>query len=120
MTNRAQEVRANRIAMINQDVNDEAKKVFDWALKLIEEDTKEKCFKDFVIYLFNDESKLRTDAINGYGKEYNLNDFLYRHDRIKLFEALKEIVESEEGFSADFKPTKVWDSPCILFKIIIK
>ncbi len=118
MTNKAQEVRENRLAMINQDVNDEAKKVFNWALNCIDEDTKEKCFEDFVIYLLNNESKLRTD--NYYDEEYDLKYFLHKHERIKLFEALKEIVESQEGFSAEFKHTEYWDSPCIMFKIVIK
>ena len=117
MTKKAQEIRKNRKAMIDQEISAEAEKIFNWILDLIDADTEKNCFRDFKLYLFDDELTLRTEGLKG--TEYNLNDFFLRHDRIELFEVLKEIIEREEGFTANFKRTKFWDYPCIMFKIVI-
>lgn len=115
MTKIAQEIRENRKKMIDQEISEEAEKIFNWILDLIDEDTKNKRFRDLNLYMRDDESTLSAEN----GTNYNLSNFLLRHDRNRLFEVLKELIDSNEGFTAKFTHTTFWDSPCIKFTIVI-
>ena len=117
MTKRAEEVRKNRKQMIEQDILREAEDIFNWILDLIDSDTNAKNFRNVKLYLFDDQFSLKTEDLDG--TEYNLKDFLLIYDKTKLFEVLKEIIEKEEGFTAEITNTIVWSSPCILFKVVI-
>ena len=119
MTNRAQEVRQNRKMMLKQETYDVAEKIFNWILYHMDEDTKKKDFKDCILYLFDNEWNLRpseSDVNDG----YRLGDFLNRHERAELLEVLKDVIEREEGFTADFKRTEVWNSTGFMLRVVIK
>ncbi len=119
---KAQKVRSRRLEKLQNDITEQAKKVFDWILDLIDEDTTKGNFSPFKVCLFNDQSTIKTAELSGEkGKSYELGDFLLQHDRLEFFSTLKIIVEQEDGFNANFDTDAYWwGSKCILFEIVIK
>lgn len=116
---KAQQVRSRRLESIQNELTEEAKKVFDSILDLIDADTKKGHYGTIEVCLFYDQYELKT---TGYcNKVYDLSTILHKFDRQQFFTILKEVVEQEEGFKAVIKTdATVWDSKAIVFQVVVE
>ncbi len=114
---KAQEVRRRRLESLENELNVEAEKIFDWLLDLMDEKTKKGEYEAIEVYSFYDGDEIRY----AYEKTYNLSKLLRKYSISIIYIKLKEVVEREDGFIAtvDFKATK-WDSKAITFKVGIE
>ncbi len=118
---KAQEVRRRRLDAIQKDITAQAEKVFDWILDLIDANTQKGHFGMVEVCLFEGQDIIKTTNFNGKkGTEYDLGFFLLLHDKLELFEKLKEVVDKEEGFKSVLKPNAtLYDSKAIIFQVVI-
>lgn len=116
---KAQQVRGRRLASIQNELNEETKKVFDIILALIDAGTNKGYYGATEVCLFYDQYELKTP---GYlCNVYDLSTILHKFDRLQFFTSLKEIVEQEEGFKAVIKTdATVWDSKAIVFQVVVE
>lgn len=101
-----QEVRKRRQSAILQSqlarrekLMEEAKKIFQWILKLIDEDTKKGCFSSITVYQYD-----RSDTINYSGEHYDQCSF----SRDEIFPIICEVINSEDGYHAEFREKQVY------------
>ena len=117
---KAQEVRNRRLEKMQGDITEQAKKVFDWILDLMDTDTQKGYFRSIKVCLFYDQHTIKLASLDG--PTYPLsNTFFLQHDRLAFFSTLQQIVEQEEGFSAILEPSAiVYDEKAILLEIVIE
>ncbi len=117
---KAQEVRSRRLEKIQSDLTTEAKKIFDWILDLVDENTNTGHFLIPVkVCLFEGQSIIKDSSFN-YDKEYDLSEILFKYNRFELFTALKEVIDQEEGYSATLDTDAIfWDAKAIILEVVI-
>lgn len=115
---KAQQVRSNRLAKLHNDINVEATKIFDWILDVFDKNTENGDYGPITVFLFSDEKTIKIDNKDGC---YNdLETFFFHHDRVKLFTALRNVIEQEDGFTAVLKTdTAFWDKKAIVLEVVM-
>ena len=119
---KAQKVRKNRLEALGNDYIKEAEKIFSWILDLMDADTKANQYGDITIYFLKHDNEIVAVPIQD-NKCFKPGDFFFfSHDKLTLFQHLKEIIEKEEGFKvSDFEPnTTYYDESAIKMTIEIE
>ena len=100
-----QEVRKRRKEALHQlsvkkraELIEEAKKIFQWILEMIDTNTLEGRFYNFSIWQYDRSSKITTTT-----EEYNLSSF----SRDEIFPILCDIINKEEGYHAEYEKNVV-------------
>lgn len=85
-----------QLAIINQRNEEEAEKIFDWILNLMEADNKNKKLRPIELRKYYGDHKLK--ALGFENETYELfENFLYPNED-KLFESLTKVITRENGF----------------------
>ncbi len=117
---KAQQVRNRRMKAMNQEMKEEAKKVFEWILDVIDQATARNYFpKSIRFCLYDTESTIQALMIKN--TEYELFDFLMQHDRKAFFKQLKKIIEQEDGYTTQLDIDAIyWNAKAILLEVVIE
>lgn len=117
---KAQKIRNNRSASINNDIKIKAADVFSWILDKFQEKIDKHDYGNIRVYKYknDDEIKINESGEDTYNK--GLEFFFIYHNEIKFFKELHNLFEKEEGFNAYLNlDDNIWDSPAISLTINI-
>lgn len=108
------------IFQVTKDFTAQAKKVFDWMLDLIDENTEGRCFKPLEVFLPNNSYEIRTTGAIGWRNTYQLNDDM-KDSRLEFFSVLEKVVEQEENYKADIGNNAFFKGEeGIIFQVIVE
>lgn len=116
---KAQKIRNNRTARINNDIKIIAADVFSWILDKFQEKIDKHNYSNIRVYKYKNDDKIKIkDSEDTYNKD--LEFFFIYHNEIKFFKELQNLFQKEEGFNADLNLSdNIWDSPAISLTINI-
>ena len=93
---KAQQVRTRWLQKYDAAINVEAQKIFNWVLDLMDANTEKGYFGSLDIFSYYDEHWIRVKCQKE--AKYDLTDVLLQFDRKKLFIALHNLINNEQGF----------------------
>ena len=118
-----QEVRKRRQKAIQQSqiarrdkLMEEAKNIFQWILKLIDEDTKKGRCSSITVYQYDN-----SNTIDAGGEHYDRCSF----SRAEIFPIICEVINAEDGYHAEYRENMVyydeyaWDITVTVEQLII-
>jgi hypothetical protein len=115
---KAEQVRKERLEARYKGISKAAKEIFDWMLDILSAETQDGYIDETVFWLFDDDYKLNTWFRNS---TLDLRPIIEKYDRVVLFDRLKELIESEEGYKVEYEPHSTqWDSTCLRFTVSIE
>lgn len=115
---KAQEVRIRRLQKYKAAIAEEAQKIFDWILDLMDANTEKGYLGSLDVYLYYDEQEIKVKCQEK--AKYNLAKVLLQYDRVKLFTCLCDIINKEQGFLAKLNTKDCYyDSNAITLSIVI-
>ena len=121
MTTKAQEVRKKGQQHNDQFITQQAQKIFDWILDLMDENLNKNYLGEITLSLKADGYAIRPLSNE---PSFSLLIFLSQYGtnairmRIPLFQQLKKIVEQEEGFEVSLDTSKSGEEIVITISIV--
>ena len=114
---KAQQIRAKKNEMIDNEVKFQAEKIFDWLLDIFEKNIEKGEYEGIELLLFKGKCKILT----GYeGVKYDLSGIISKYDEVKIFKALSNLINCEEGYTAKLNlNNKIYDADVISLVVVI-
>ena len=116
---KAQKIRSKRLKKLDEAINAEAEKIFDWILDLMDVNTEKGYFGGVDLFLWDDKSSIK--ELHNEEVTHDLTDVLLKYDRNKLFTTLAKLIDNEEGYKVTLNLNAyIWESKAILLSVVME